>query len=371
MDNALSKLFCDHMHKLNLTPYQKKIINKIINCQTPALGSHLLTCTNDDCSNKEEIYNSCKSIYCPKCQSYYQLLWSATRMEEVLPVEYMHLIFPVPSYLRVLFQYNPKRCLDALSVATKKALNSTFANNFNQIGALSIMHTNTQLLNYAPHIHCLMPKGSLNMNKTKWIQIKKDAKHFHERLSVQFKVHLIKELKKKHNELPLILPEDHIIPNVDSLLEYAKKYNFKIQIQDNVKDINHSLKYLGEKTKKVIIDNRKIIDYKDNVVTVSWSDRKNNNNVKEEEIDALLFLKRFVLHILPPRFTRIRYYGFLSNSCKKKSLKLCRDLITKLNIVTKKIVSKARERVLYLLKKITEPVVCNVCNKGFLVLDGL
>ncbi len=371
MSVALSRIFEDHFADLNLIPYQKKIIKKIINCQTPAMGYHKIKCSNDKCSNEEIIFNSCKSIYCPKCQNFYQIKWSADRMGELLPVEYMHIVFSIPTCLRPLLQYNPKRGLNALSYAAKKALNNTFAKDKSQIGVISVIHTTTQLLDYAPHIHCLIPKGYLNSDKTKWIQIKKDIKTFHEKLSVQFKINFLKELKRNNDELSLKLPEESTVKNVESIIEDGKKCKFKVYLQDNVEDINHTLKYLGDKTKKVVINSQKIVSYKDTTVTVSVSDRKEKNKIKEKDIDSLLFLKRFILHILPSRFTRIRYYGFLSNSCKKRCIELCRSLIEKAKIITKKVESKARKIIFDLIKKITTPTVCPVCHKGFLVLDGL
>lgn len=370
MSNDIAVIFKDHMHKINMTPYQEKVANQIIKCQTPALGYHTIECSNKKCTNEDLIFNCCKNIYCPKCRSYDQLKWAADRMKEVLPVEYVQFVFPVHTCLRKLIQYNPTRGLNALSTAVKRALNNTFANINNQIGVIAIMHTNTQLLNYAPHIHCLVPKGYLNSNKSKWIQITKSIKSFSDKLSVQFKICFLRELKRINQEQRLYLPQDHFVKNPESIFEYAKNCRFRIQIQDNVKDVHHTIKYLGDKTKKVIIDNRKIVDYKNNVVTVSWSDRK-SNTIRIEEIDALLFLKRFMLHILPSRFTRIRYYGFLSNSCKKKSIELCRKLILKANIKTKNIESKVKEYTLNLLDKIMQPSICPVCRKGVMIFDGL
>lgn len=366
----LSKVFNDHMQKLNLTPYQENIVNQINKCQTSALGYHPIKCNNKDCSNEEYIFNCCKSIYCPVCRNYEQLKWSADRMNEVLPVDYSQIVFTIPICLRPLIQFNSKRGLNAISIAVKTALNNTFAKNNNQIGVISVIHTNTQLLNFSPHVHCLIPKGYLNSDKTKWIQITRNMKSFSEKLSVQFKICLLKELKKINKQLSLNTPLPNVFNSVDSILEHAGKCRFKLEVQDYIKDINHTIKYLGDKTKKVIIADKRIVDYKYDSITLSWCDRR-NNKIKEQEIDTLLFLKRFMLHILPPRFNRIRYYGFLSNSCKKKSLELCLKLIKKAKIKMTRHNSKVKKHTLELIDKITKPAVCSVCNKGLLIADGL
>lgn len=367
----LSDVFRDHWPKLKLTPHQNKVVIDIITCRTPELGSHVIECSNKDCDNADLLFNSCMNSHCPKCQTLYQLKWAAVKMKEILPVKYMNIVITVPSCLREIFQYNAKRGFAALSYAVNRGLHSTFAKGNNQLGVLAVIHTATQLLNYSPHIHCLAPKGYLNSDKTRWIQIKKNIKMYQEKLSVQVKINLLKELKRMDCELRLHLPEDKIADGIEPILQKARMKKIKIYLEDNVSDIEHAIKYLADKNKKVIINNQKIVDYKDNMVTISYSDRKNKNEIKEKEIDALIFLKRFVLHILPSRFIRIRYYGFLSNSCKKSSLELCKKLIKKANIIYKKIKSRSRKIVLDLIEKYTNPSICPVCKQGVMLLDGL
>ncbi len=370
MYTSLPFLFKTHKAELNIAPFQKKIVNLISQCQTPTLGSHVIKCSNDQCDYEETMFNSCKSIYCPKCQSYAQLKWTSNRMDEVLPVDYMQIVFKIPTLLRPLIQFNPKVGLNALAAASKKAITSTFTKMDDQMGIISAIHSTTQLLNFSPHIHCLIPKGYLNDDKTEWIQIKKDCKKFQEKLSVQFKIHILKELVIKNETRKLKLPDNTNFESVESIFQYAKRSRFRAHVEDNIDDVNHSLKYLGSKTKKVIMSENRITSYENNKVTVSWMNRK-TNKLEEKELDVILFLKRFLLHILPPRFNRIRYYGFLSNSCKKKSIELCRELIEKANIVTKKIISKVKKEVFQLLKKITLPTICPVCHIGVMKLDGL
>ncbi len=354
-----------------------KILTGIMNCQTHAMGWHRLLCTDSDCPYNEKIYNSCKSRYCPKCQVVNQLEWDLKKMKETLPVDHCHITFPIPSSLNKLFLNNQRECFNmhfkSVNTTLKKYPSKSKKKN-GQIGFIAVLHTNTQKLHFYPHVHCLIPEGKINGDKSKWIQCKKEQMFKRDKLVSLYKINLMNEIEKAFKEGKLKLPEtDSKLKYTNSLeltIKQAKKCSWNIHIRRPVHDAAEVIEYLGHNIKKVPISNNRLISYENNIVKFKWWDRADGYAAKEEELDAVKFLKRYILHILPHRFARIRYFGFLSNVNKKKNLILCKELIKKAGIQVSKNNKEIEKKIEELILRITKPKICPRCNVGFLVLES-
>lgn len=356
MDIELSDIIRDNIHKLNLTPYQSDVLHQIMDCRTSRFGAHKVKCSNPECNHKEISYNSCRNRYCPKCLGSKQIKWKSKTMNDLLPVNYSHIIFPIPNKLLKLFQYNNKECYEILFKAVSKTLNelSHKSKKFKgKIGFISILHTWTSLLNYYPHIHCLIPEGGINNDKTKWISCNGKSVFKKENIETIFKINLIKYLKKgfinKTDKLPIM---DNI--------------KCKIYIRSSFKEASGIIDYLGNNINKTAITNQRIKSYKNNKVIFTYKDRADGNKIKEKELDAVVFLKRFILHILPKRFTRIRYYGYMANNCRKLNIEIFKRIIKSNEDDIHEDNDIIIRKIKRLIENIDRGVKCPCCREGYL-----
>lgn len=352
----LSDIIRENIHKLNLTPYQSHVLHQIMDCRTKRFGAHVNKCTNSECNHKEISYNSCRSRYCPKCQGSKQIEWKSKTLDDLLPVNYSHIIFPIPNKLLDLFQYNNKECYEIQFKAVNKTLNE-LSNKSKKlkgnIGLIGILHTWTNQLNYYPHIHCLIPEGGINNEKTKWISCNSKSVFRKEDVETRYKINLINYLNKAFKK------GNEELPKTDDI-------KCKIYIRSSFKEASGVINYLGNNINKTAITNQRIKKYENNKVTFTYKDRADGNKEKEIEIDAVVFLKRFILHILPKRFTRIRYYGYLANNCRKLNIEICKRIIK----IDEDVITKNDDMVIRTIKvfidKIKRGRKCPCCRKGFL-----
>ncbi len=366
----LREIIRDTKDEIKVIPHESRVLDKLMKCRTPELGEYTLKCSDSNCSYTEVMYKSCNDRHCPNCQSLLQLEWIKKTIEELLPVCYSHIVFTPPSCLHKTFQYNDQKCLNILFKSVKYAL----CDSSEKMGAICVCHTSTQKLDYHPHIHCLIPEGKISSDKSKWIHNSNKSILSKEKLEIRFKKKLIKEVNKLYEKGDLIYPKtDNKLKYINDLnltMKQALKAKFKVYSKRYISDVESIIQYLGQNIKKVAITNERIVDYHDGKVTFTWSDRADGNNIKEKTLDAASFLKRFVLHILPYRFTKVRYLGFLSNSCKKSSLKLCKILIKEAVLVLRKVNNKILNGITAFLRKIKIPKTCPCCKVGYLTIDG-
>lgn len=358
-----------------INSYERKILQNIMDCRTAALGGHLYCCTNDGCDYVEISYNSCRDRNCPKCQGQKRLKWISARLEEVLPVEYFHVVFTIPSILHDIFLYNKEYCFRLLFKAVSKTLLEVALQNRKlgiKPGFISVLHTWTQQLNFHPHIHCIVPGGGITPDKEKWKSCKRGYLLPRKILSCVFRGKLLSYLEKAHakGELHFSGETDYLNTeeNFKLLLKKSTSSDWMVYAKKTFAGPAQVINYLGGYTHRIAISNRRILSFKDGEVTFEWKDRRDNNTTKIMTLDAVLFLKRFILHILPKRFTKIRYYGFMANACKTKSIALCRKLIKISGIETEKIDKDLKKTILSKLNRIKEANRCPLCGKGDLFI---
>jgi len=322
--------------KYRLPLHYIKVMNLISVCRTSSLGGHLEKC--DQCGYQRNAYNSCRNRHCPKCQYSAKEKWIDQRKSELLPIPYYHIVFTIPEELNnitlvnktVMYSILFKSASETLLVLGKdpKHLGA-------EIGIIAVLHTWGQNLMDHPHLHCIVTGGGLSKDKSKWIKAKK-AKHknffIHVNvLSDLFKKKFLYYFKKaqKNKELKFIgklseLNEYKVFQRMLNSL-YAKKWitYCKRPFGGGEKVVE----YLGRYTHRVAISNNRIKRMENNKVVFAWKDYRDKNTTKEMELPAVEFIRRFMLHILPKNFYKIRYYGILSSRNKQKDIARCREIL--------------------------------------------
>lgn len=371
MDVEVADIIMDNIQNLKLTPYEEETLTHIMECRTAALGKHLRKCTNKNCSYEETSYNSCRNRNCPKCLGSKQVEWMGKRINELLPINYSHVVFKVPPVLKDIFRYNKIECYNLLFKSVNGALleaSSTNKKNNVKIGYIALLHTWSQLLNFHPHVHCIVAEGGPSKDNKKWVNYAKNRMFDKEKLGIIFRRHLINNLTKEYKEEKISIDNNSSM-EFEELLEKIKKTRNSIYIKSSFGDAAGVIQYLGNFIKKIAISNNRIKSYSNKTVTIKVLDRADGNKIKDEKIDALLFLKRFIFHIVPYKFTKIRYYGFLANRYRKSNLEHYRELLETSGEKLIKLDTKVRNNINQFLKVLKEGSICPCCKTGHLILN--
>jgi len=328
--NIIARILQDSISKIDyLNHYEKGILKQLIACQTSALGGHEYRC--EKCGRPEIFYNSCHNRHCPHCQSALRIKWVRKRLLELLPVQYFHAVFTVPKELRLITLHNKKIMLNLLFKCVHETLKQAAMNKDNlgaKIGGISLLHTWDQILNYHTHIHCIIPGGGLSLNNRNWISSKERFFIPVRILSIIFRAKMLKTLYKIYNSLRF---SGKIKKYADKkafkhMLKRLKKKKWVVYCKRPFADAGKIVNYLGKYTHRIGISNSRIISYKHGLVSFEYMDRKTNEK-KICTLDAVTFTKRFILHILPKRFFKIRQFGILANSNRKKLLPIIKRLL--------------------------------------------
>jgi hypothetical protein len=329
----VADIFRDQLDQLGKISAEKwKVVNALISCRTARLGGHVYEC--DHCGHTLNTYNSCRNRHCPKCQAKARSKWLQERMEELLPVEYFHVVFTIPDLLNPLTLINKEVVYEILFRAAKETLVQSSANPKNlgaRIGFLAILHTWGQNLVDHPHIHCVVPGGGLSPDGSRWISCPKGFFVSVKILSRLFRGKFLDYLKKAFqdqrlrffgNSRDLEKPKEF-----QKLLDQAYSKPWVVYAKPPFAGPKQVLRYLGNYTHRVAISNHRILDVQGGIVRFRYKDYRDGNARKIMALSASEFMRRFLLHVLPKRFVRIRCYGFLSNRNKKELLARCRELL--------------------------------------------
>ncbi|MBI2690056.1 MAG: IS91 family transposase [Acidobacteria bacterium] len=315
-----------------LTWFHLRVLFAIEHCRTAALGGHLDRCRR--CGHEATSFNSCRSRHCPKCQTNARNRWLADRDKELLPVKYVHVVFTIPHELAWLALQNKKVVYDLLFRASAATLLEIAADPKHlgaEIGFLSVLHTWGQNLQIHPHIHCVIPAGGLSPDHQRWVHPRyafflpvkvlgkvfrgkfaeglKSAFHAGE-LTFPGRMKMLAERKAFHAFLRPLFRKDWVV--------YAKP---------PFGGPEHVLQYLARYTHRVAISNHRIVNFADGKVTFRWKDYAHKNKQRLMTVTADEFLRRFLLHMLPRGFVRIRFCGFLANRRRGELLPVCRQLL--------------------------------------------
>lgn len=340
-------------HKLPTVHH--KAINAILNCRTAKLGGHMDTCPS--CGEVKISYNSCRNRHCPKCQNLSKEKWIDARKADLLNVGYFHVVFTVPQELNSIIYANQKECYNLLFRCVSETLQE-LSNDKKYLGAniglTAVLHTWGQNLCFHPHIHCIVPAGGLN-SLGRWIDSKRKFFLPVKVLSRKFRgkfLALLKQLK----------------PDIQQdLLNDCYQKEWVVYCKPPFKTSACVVEYLGRYTHRVAISNNRILKLENGQVEFKWRDYKDSSKWKKMTVSAEEFIRRFLLHVLPPRFMKIRHFGFLSSRGKQIKLPLCQKLTGSTFIKRVKLSTEA------LLTKILgrSPSVCQSCGYSGLLRTGL
>jgi len=299
-----------HFHRL--CPQQKKAFRAIIKCRTDQMGGHISQC--DHCGHIKPVYNSCRNRHCPKCQYIKQEQWIAKLKASLPPTSYYHLVFTVPQSLNKLFYINQAICYSLLFKAAYKALYNAAANPVfldAKTGCVAMLHTWGQALTYHPHIHMIVPAGGISYDGAEWVPAGKKFFLPVKALSKMFRGILCRMLEAHMEKKALKLPADLSCFEVQQTELYKKNWN--IYSKKAFRAVGGVIEYLGRYTHRVAISNDRILSIDDHIIRFRWKDYKAGGNNKIINLDAGEFIRRFIQHVLPNGFYKIRYYGLLDS----------------------------------------------------------
>jgi len=307
-----------------LTSEQQKAVRDITSCRTAVLGGHVHQC--DHCGHRQEVYHSCRNRHCPKCQSLEQARWLEARQAELLPVEYFHVVFTVPDELKALFLVNRATCHKLLFAAVAETLKEVALNPDRlgaRIGFIAVLHTCTQKLLFHPHVHCIVPGGGLAPDGSQWVSAKPGYLLPVPVLSLVFRGKLLDKLEKAVHQDEVRLSNK----DATTLLQQAARKSWVVYSKSPFAGPEQVLRYLGRYTHRTAISNDRLVQMSGRQVTFRYKDRADDNKTKLLTLDAVEFLRRFLLHVLPSGFVSIRYYGLLAHGIKQQRIALCRQLL--------------------------------------------
>jgi hypothetical protein len=309
-----------------------KVLRAIRRCRTAALGGHLDECTR--CGHRAISYNSCRNRHCPKCQTGARDRWIAARQRELLPTRYVHVVFTLPRELVPLALQNKKVVYDLLFRASAETLLDIARDPRHlgaEIGFFSVLHTWNQKLGLHPHVHCVVPAGGLSPDRTRWIK-PHDAFFLPVKvLSRVFRGKFVAALQGAFREDRLrfqgsLTPLAHPKAFAAWLRALFRK-DWVVYSKRPFGGPQYVLQYLGRYTHRVAISNHRLVSLAEGKVTFRWRDSAHNNEQKLMALSLDEFLCRFLLHVLPKGFVRIRNFGFLANRRRASTLPVCFQLL--------------------------------------------
>ena len=331
MQDVLRPFYPKYLDSHTPTGCQEKTVRHILNCKTGAYGFNLSKCSK--CGHIQYHNNSCRDRGCPMCQALSNEMWVDAQQESVLDIDYYHLVFTCPSELNPLFYCNQKELYSLFfhTVAeTILDLSMDPAYMGGMPGFISIMHTWGSNLSYHPHIHVLSTSGGLNQDRN-WCQSKDGFFLPGKAMARLFKGKFLSGLKCLHEAGKLCYEGEasqyHSQYEYQVLLDICYRKNWVTDIRESFAGAETVMRYLGRYTHRIAISNSRILHMDGETVTIRVKDYKNGGIWKELTLDGCEFVRRFLMHVPPKNFVRIRHYGLLSNHNKRNLIPICRNLI--------------------------------------------
>ena len=311
---------------------QARVLSQLPLCRTASLGGHKLRC--DSCGHEQISYNSCRNRHCPRCQAAARAEWLADRERELLDVPDFHVVFTLPDELAAIALQNKRLCYGLLFRAAARTLRTIAADPKHlgaQIGFLAVLHTWSQNLLHHPHVHCVVPGGGISPDRERWIACRANfflpvrvLSRLFRRLYVQG---LQDAFAKGDVELHGRLEELRQASAWTRTLAQVRRKEWVVYAKPPFGGPVQVLKYLARYTHRVAISNRRIVAVDDERVSFRWKDRSSDSGSRTMTLAGVEFVRRFLLHVLPKGFVRIRHFGFLANRSRKEKIPLARRLI--------------------------------------------
>ena len=317
-------------HGASLSTAQRRVMTSVEICRTAVLGGHVEQC--DRCRHQRICYNSCRNRHCPKCQSLASAQWLEDRQSELLPTHYFHVVFTVPEQIAVIAYQNKEQVYRILFRAAAETLRTIAADPKHlgaEIGFFAVLHTWGQNLLHHPHLHCVVAGGGLSPDGARWICCRPGFF-----LPVRVLSRLFRRLFLQALEKAFAAGQLQFFSSLESLrdrhafhchLAPARKAQWVVYAKPPFAGPERVLEYVGRYTHRVALSNQRLLDIEDSQIRFRWKDYRHGNQQKAMTLSAQEFIRRFLLHVLPHRFQRIRYYGFLGNRYRQQKLARCRQ----------------------------------------------
>lgn len=367
--------FCN---QFGSSPGNHKVIRAITSCRTEILGGHKYECP--DCHEQVSLYNSCGNRHCPKCQGLARRDWVQARENDLLPVPYFHVVFTIPAELNP-FALRNKKAFYAIMFRgvseTLQQLGNTSRFLGASIGFIAVLHTWGQNLMDHPHIHCIVPAGGLSRDGRQWLSCKGLFLFPFDVMKKLFRAKVLDYFKQGLDDGSIslcgTLQEYATEPTrLKVLLNRMYKTKWVIFAKQSFASPLRVIEYLGNYTHRVAIAESRLVRHDGSRVSFTYKDYADNCRKKLMALDTTEFIRRFLLHVLPSGFMRIRHYGFLSNSSRKKGLERCAEIFTSLREKRKKTETHRHNKQPWheRVKEQTgfDPLLCKKCGKAVMVL---
>jgi hypothetical protein len=319
-------------HAASLSSAQRRVMTAIEVCRTAALGGHLERC--DSCNHERPCYDSCGDRHCPKCQSLARAEWVEKRTSEVLQTHYFHVVFTIPEPIASIAYQNKELVYGILFRATAETLSTIAADPQHlgaEIGFFAVLHSWGQNLLFHPHLHCVVPGGGISLDGTRWISCRPNFF-----LPVKVLSSLFRRLFLKYLQEAFDVGKLQFFSTLQELQD-PQAFTRHLGLVRHVKWVVYAkppfagpqqvVDYVGRYTHRVAISNHRLVSIEAGQVKFNWRDYRENNQQKTMPLSSDEFIRRFLLHVLPTGFHRIRYYGFLGNRHRKEKLEHCRRLL--------------------------------------------
>jgi len=315
---------------------QLKVMSAIERCRTAALGGHVARCENEDCGHTEIAYNSCRNRHCPKCQGAAAREWLAEREAELLPVPYFHVVFSLPAQIADIAYQNKAAIYDILFKASAETMLTIAADPKHlgaRIGVLSVLHTWGSALTHHPHVHMIVPGGGISLDGTRWIACRPNFFLYVGVLSRLFRRLVLDKLAAAHRVGALQFFGKHAaLTKTQAFAAYLaplRRREWVVYSKPPFGGPADVLRYLARYTHRVAISNRRLVSLDHNGVTFKWKDYRRDGPERYGVMTLATneFIRRFLMHVLPQGFHRIRYYGFLTSPTRAKNIARIRQLL--------------------------------------------
>jgi Putative transposase/Transposase zinc-binding domain len=348
---------------------QLRVMRAIEACRTALLGGHMAQC--DQCGAQVVRYHSCRNCHCPKCHTLAKVKWVEARQQELLPVPYFHCVFTLPHDLNVLAQGNPRQLYGLLFQSASETL-QTFGRDprwlGGELGITMVLHTWNQVLEHHIHVHCVVTGGALAPTGDRWMASTRRAFLFPVKaLSKVFRSKYLDALAHTYQQGTLqFTPATHALRDPERFTSYLHALfaqDWVVYAKAPFGSAHHALSYLGRYTHRVAISNNRLVAFHDGQVSFQWRNARRGNAHDIMTLEAEECIRRFLLHVLPRGFMRIRHYGVLGNRCRTSQLAACRALLGQPEPV-----SRPLESVTVMMHRLTGRDIdrCPQCDKGHL-----
>jgi hypothetical protein len=353
---------------------QRRAMRAIEACRTSQLGGHKHIC--DRCGAVRLTYNSCRNRHCPKCQTLDRQRWVEARQLDLLPVTYFHVVFTLPHQLNVLAQTHPRVIYNLLFTAASDTL-LTFGRDAKHLGGTlgitAVLHTWGRNLSQHIHLHCIVTGGALSADGSRFIHSRSTFLFPVHALSKVFKAKVLDALDQAFRAGHLTAPQQDTdsdaSSNVSSLMAGLRSCDWVVYCKPPLAGPQQVLGYLGRYSHRVAISNDRILSFKEGLVRFRWKDHADDGKPKVMTLAAEEFIRRFLLHVLPHGFMRIRHFGLLANRTRNKKLALCRQLLDQPAASD----TPAPESTRTMMMRLTglDITLCPVCRQGRLQLTAI